>query len=72
MKLNLKRLIFLTVIALFNMNIVFAGDPPPPAPGFGPETPPDLPIDSSVFALLIAALFLGFYIISKRKQSIKT
>lgn len=69
MKLNLKRLIFLIAITLFNMNMVFAENPPPPPAG--PPVPPDGPIDSPILFMIIVGALLGFYLISKRKQTTK-
>ena len=71
MKLNLKRLIFLIAITLFNMNMVFADSPPmPPPPGI-PPVPPPVPIDSPILFMIIVGALLGFYLISKRKQTTK-
>jgi hypothetical protein len=39
--------------------------PPPPAQ----RTPPELPIDSSVYLLLIAGIIYGVYLITKKKKA---
>lgn len=64
--------ITILLLMLFNTVMVFADTvtPPPPPPTdkgavtmAGPVTPPDLPIDSHIFMLVIASLLLGGYII---------
>ena len=41
-----------------------SGPPPPPQ-----RTPVDLPIDSSIYLLLIAGVVYGIYIVAKNKKT---
>lgn len=64
------------VFLLGIVNVFAASAPPTPAASTaksaaGPEPQPDLPIDSNLSFLLIAALLLGIYIIYKHRLNTK-
>jgi len=43
--------------------------PPAPRPPTGGTPPPELPIDSNLFILVLLGLFLGVYLIRKSNRS---
>lgn len=74
----MKTISKIAIVFLFGIVNVFAESAPPlpastaknAAAAAGPE-PPDLPIDSNLLFLLIAALLLGIYIICKHRLNTK-
>tara|TARA_R110000868_G_scaffold294481_1_gene555039 strand:- start:592 stop:831 length:240 start_codon:yes stop_codon:yes gene_type:complete len=75
MKVFVKTIYFLFIF-LFGMMTVFAGTVPasgPPSPtGKGPPPPPGLPIDDSLYILVVVALIYGCYIVTKKQIKSKT
>lgn len=70
MKTIANKLFFVTIY-LFGVTIAFA-TPKPPAPGYKkPPSPPGLPIDENILALIILAILLGIYIIYKHQLKTK-
>lgn len=67
--------IVIVFLMLFGViNIISASAPPAPASTAkgastlaGPQPTPDIPIDSNLWLLLVAALLLGLYVIYKHK-----
>lgn len=64
MKIITNKL-FTIIICLLGVFNIFAAPHPPPPNGKKPPPPPGLPIDDSLFILLLIAIFLGIYIIYK-------
>ncbi len=66
------QIVTILTFLLFSMNSISmlgqsstaSSGPPPPAQ----RTPPELPIDSSVYLLLIAGIVYGIYLITKKKK----
>ncbi|MDX1462794.1 MAG: hypothetical protein R3359_07035 [Marinirhabdus sp.] len=65
--------IYTTVLSLFASTFLFAatsqGPSEPPPPTMDRTTGPELPIDSNLYLLAIAALVFGVYIAYKRHKA---
>ncbi|MEZ4778064.1 MAG: hypothetical protein R2786_01615 [Flavobacteriaceae bacterium] len=59
-------LFILNSISMLGQSTTASSGPPPPSQGRGPE----LPIDSSIYILLIAGILYGVYILLKKKKAI--
>ncbi len=75
----MKMISKIAIVFLLGIVNVFAASAPPTpastaksAAALGPEPQPDLPIDSNLLLLAIAALLLGIYVIYKHRLSAKT
>ena len=64
----MKNYFLICVALLFTIVDLFSQVIPPPPSGPGGPPPPPFPIDSSLAVVFIAALILGFYLVSKRKH----
>jgi hypothetical protein len=60
---TIKKIFFITIIFLLGLRNAYASPHPPNPGGKKPPPPPGLPIDESLFVLLIIAIFFGIYII---------
>ena len=67
------QIVIILTILLFSLNSISmlgqsstasSGPPPPPQ-----RTPVDLPIDSSIYLLLVAGIVYGIYIVAKNKKT---
>lgn len=64
---------FITTLFLLGRFVLFAGPSGPPPPAFKkPPPPPGLPIDDSVFLVLIFAVVFGIYSIYNHNIKTKT
>jgi hypothetical protein len=74
----MKMISKIAIVFLLGIVNVFAASAPPTpastaksAAALGPDPQPDLPIDSNLLLLAIAALLLGIYVIYKHKLNKK-
>ena len=71
MKIIISKLLIIMTYLLGIFNTFAAPNPPPPN-GKKPPPPPGLPIDDSLFLLLIIAVLFGVYTIYKCQIKTKT
>jgi hypothetical protein len=72
MKIIINKSLIIMMYLLGIFNIFAAPHPPPPQNGKKPPPPPGLPIDETLFILLIIATIFGLYVIYKYQLKAKT